>query len=88
MYDLAMRGVFVSDNPHVLLKLADQYVTAGARQDAIETYLEVARLFHQQRAFAKAIAIFKQVLKLDPDRADIRVRIAGLHRELGIPEPV
>ncbi|MDX2091586.1 MAG: tetratricopeptide repeat protein [Kofleriaceae bacterium] len=68
----------------VWLKIGDLYAKKGAKQDAIETYLKVARFYHEQGFFLKAVAVYKQILKLDPRLVDVILRLAELYRQLGL----
>ncbi|MEJ7604434.1 MAG: tetratricopeptide repeat protein, partial [Kofleriaceae bacterium] len=54
------------------------------KQDAIETYLKVARFYHDQGFFLKAVAVYKQILKLDPRLVDVILKLAELYRQLGL----
>src|SRR6476469_4569605 len=67
----------------VWLKIGDLYAQKGAKQDATETYLKVARFYHEQGFFLKAVAVYKQILKLDPRLVDVILKLAELYRELG-----
>jgi len=67
----------------VWLKIGDLYAKKGAKQDAIETYLRVARFYHEQGFLLKAVAVYKQILKLDPRLVDVILRLADLYRQLG-----
>src|SRR3954470_9248053 len=67
----------------VWLKIGDLYAKKGAKQDAIETYLKVARFYHEQGFFLKAVAVYNQILKLDPRLVDVILKLAELYRELG-----
>ena len=73
-------------DPRVLLKIGDLHAKAGLKQLAIEAYLKVARLYVEEHSWTKALAVYKQILKLDPELVDVRLRIAALYRDLGIPE--
>ena len=68
----------------VWLKIGDLYAKKGAKQDAIETYLKVARFYHDQGFFLKAVAVYKQILKLDPRLVDVILKLAELYRQLGL----
>src|SRR5882757_40990 len=68
----------------VWLKIGDLYAKKGAKQDAIETYLKVARFYHDQGFFLKAVAVYKQILKLDPRLVDVSLKLAELYRQLGL----
>jgi len=68
----------------VWLKIGDLYAKKGSKQDAIETYLKVARFYHEQGFFLKAVAVYKQVLKIDPRLVDVILKLAELYRQLGL----
>lgn len=77
----------VNEDPkdvRVWLKIGDLYAKKGAKQDAIETYLKVARFYHEQGFFLKAVAVYKQILKLDPRLVDVILKLAELYRQLGL----
>ncbi|MFN0248259.1 MAG: tetratricopeptide repeat protein [Kofleriaceae bacterium] len=77
----------VNEDPkdvRVWLKIGDLYAKKGAKQDAIETYLKVARFYHEQGFFLKAVAVYKQILKLDPRIVDVTLKLAELYRQLGL----
>jgi tetratricopeptide (TPR) repeat protein len=65
-----------------LLKIGDLYVRKGDRGSAIETYENVAGHYAQQGFFLKAIAVYKQILKLDPSRLDAQVRLGEMYEQL------
>jgi tetratricopeptide (TPR) repeat protein len=65
-----------------LLKIGDLYVRKGDRGSAIETYQGVADHYAQQGFFLKAIAVFKQILKLDPSRLDAQVQLGEMYEQL------
>lgn len=68
----------------VWLKIGDLYAKKGAKQDATETYLKVARFYHEQGFFLKAVAVYKQILKLDPRLVDVILKLAELYKQLGL----
>nr|HEX4312859.1 tetratricopeptide repeat protein [Kofleriaceae bacterium] len=68
----------------VWLKIGDLYAKKGAKQEAIDTYLKVARFYHEQGFFLKAVAVYKQILKLDPRLVDVILKLAELYRQLGL----
>lgn len=77
----------VNEDPkdvRVWLKIGDLYAKKGAKQDAIETYLKVARFYHEQGFFLKAVAVYKQILKLDPRLVDVILKLAELYKQLGL----
>lgn len=65
-----------------LLKIGDLYVRKGDRGAAIETYQKVADHYAAQGFFLKAIAVFKQILKLDPSRLDAQVQLGEMYEQL------
>ncbi len=77
----------VSEDPkdvRVWLKIGDLYAKKGAKQDATDTYLKVARFYQEQGFFLKAVAVYKQILKLDPRLVDVILKLAELYRQLGL----
>src|SRR5690348_6559322 len=67
----------------VWLKIGDLYAKKGAKQDATDTYLKVARFYDDQGFYLKAVAVYKQILKLDPRLVDVILKLAELYRRLG-----
>ena len=65
-----------------LLKIGDLFVRKGDRGSAIETYQQVADHYAQQGFFLKAIAVFKQILKLDPSRLEAHVQLGEMYEQL------
>jgi pilus assembly protein FimV len=68
----------------VWLKIGDLYAKKGSKQEAIETYLRVAHFYHEQGFFLKAVAVYKQILKLDPRLVDVTLKLAELYRQMGL----
>ncbi len=68
----------------VWLTVGDLYAKRGAKQEAIDTYLKVARFYGEQGFHRKAIAVYRQVLKLDPNLIEVNLRLAELYREIGL----
>jgi tetratricopeptide (TPR) repeat protein len=68
----------------VWLKIGDLYAKKGSKQEATATYERVARFYHEQGFFLKAVAVYKQILKLDPRLVDVILKLAELHRQLGL----
>ncbi len=64
------------------LKVGDLYTRKGARKEACDTYGRVARTYAQQGFFLKAVAVYKQILKLDPSRLDIQLALAEMYEHL------
>jgi len=77
----------LSEDPsdvRTLLKKGDLLVRVGDKQQAVETYLVVASTYSQQGFHLKAVAVFKQILKIDDSRIDVNLRLADEYQNLGI----
>ncbi len=55
-----------------------------ARAAAVETYTKVAQSYDQQGFFLKAVAVYKQILKLDTRLVEVHLKLAELYRQLGL----
>ncbi len=66
----------------VWLKIGDLYVKKGAKREATETYLRVANYYSEQGFFLKAVAVYKQILKLNPRLVEVHLKLAELYRQL------
>ena len=75
----------VSEDPNDVrtwLKIGDLYTRKGSRREACDTYSRVARTYAAQGFFLKAVAVYKQILKLDPSRLDVQVALAEMYEHL------
>jgi pilus assembly protein FimV len=68
----------------VWLKIGDLYAKKGAKGEATETYLKVAKFYSEQGFYLKAVAVYKQILKLDPRLVEVNLKLAELYRQLGL----
>ena len=68
----------------VWLKIGDLHAKRGARKEATETYLKVAEFYGEQGFYLKAVAVYKQVLKLEPRLVEVNIRLAQVYRQLGL----
>lgn len=59
-----------------LLKVADLHVKLGEFEDALHAYQQVAYHYASEDIYEKAVAVYKQALRVAPDNAH-------LHRDLG-----
>jgi tetratricopeptide (TPR) repeat protein len=66
------------------LNLANLYYRREDFPRAVETFLEVAKIYEDSGATLKAIAVYKQAIKLDRDRADLHVLIADNYERHGL----
>ncbi len=65
------------------LMLADCLVRSGSAREAIDHYLQVARTYTTKKQPQKALAVFRQVLNLDPSRLDVLLAVAELNHVMG-----
>lgn len=75
----------VDDDPRDVrtwLKIGDLYTRKGAHREATQTYHRVAEHYADQGFFLKAVAVYKQILKLDPGRLDVSTRLAEMYENL------
>jgi tetratricopeptide (TPR) repeat protein len=68
----------------VLLKIGELQQKKGDNAAAAETFGKVADAYGEQGFFLKAVAVYKQMLKLAPDDVRVNERLAGLYQQLGI----
>lgn len=76
----------LDQDPHdlrMLLRLGDLYARGGRASDAVQAYLRVAGLYVEHGFYLKAVAVYKQVLKID-DITIVREELAGLYHQLGL----
>jgi pilus assembly protein FimV len=69
---------------NVRLKVGDLKLRLGKADEAIAAYLKVADQFTRDGFDAKAVAIYKQVSKLDGKRYDVYIPLADLYQRLGL----
>ena len=72
------------DDVRVRLRIGDLQARLGKRRDAIETYEQVAEEYYYQGFYLKSVAVLKQILRLDPNRTDIQVKLAELYQQLNL----
>jgi pilus assembly protein FimV len=66
----------------LLMKAGELCQKMNENQRAAEFFGRVANEYAFDGYFLKAIAVFKQVARLDPERPEINVRLADLHFQL------
>jgi tetratricopeptide (TPR) repeat protein len=65
-------------------KLAELYSRTGKSSEAFEQYETVAKCFAGNGFYLKAIAIYRQMQKLDPSQISIYARLAELNEKQGL----
>ncbi|MCB9555605.1 MAG: tetratricopeptide repeat protein [Deltaproteobacteria bacterium] len=68
----------------IWLKIGDLFAKKGSRAEAVDTYLKVAEFYSEQGFYLKAVAVYKQILRLDPSLVDVNLRLAELYKQLGL----
>jgi tetratricopeptide (TPR) repeat protein len=68
----------------VRLRIGDLQARLGKKREAVETYEQVAEDYFYQGFYLKSVAVLKQILRLDPARTDIQVRLAELYQQLNL----
>lgn len=72
------------DDYRARIKLAEFYAKQGNQQRAEEEFLTVAKSYKEDGFNLKAIATYKQVLKLNPDNSTIILELADLYKRQGL----
>lgn len=72
------------DDYRARIKLAEFYAKQGNEQRAEEEFLTVAKSYKEDGFNLKAIATYKQVLKLNPDNSTIILELADLYKRQGL----
>ena len=65
-----------------LLKIGDIHTKKGSTREACDAYLKVGEAYTQQGFHLKAVAVYKQILKLDPQRIDVYLKLASNYEQL------
>jgi tetratricopeptide (TPR) repeat protein len=68
----------------LLLEVGDTYRRWGEVEEAITHYTKVASLHRGEGYDARAIAVLKQIINLDPMRHTVRVALAELYQQIGL----
>src|SRR2546423_4861755 len=71
------------DDVRVLQKLAELFQRMNRKAEAADCFEKVARTYSQQGFYLKAVALYKQVLKVI-DRVEVSIRLAELYQQLGL----
>ncbi|HYV43873.1 MAG TPA: tetratricopeptide repeat protein [Myxococcaceae bacterium] len=68
----------------VLQKMGELYQKKNDNIQAAYYFTKVAESYSQDGFFLKAVALYKQVLKLNPNLVDVNLKLAELHQQLGL----
>lgn len=64
--------------------VGDLYLKKGAKAQAIEAFLKAGTTFQDAGFALKTIAVYKKIIKLDPARMDVVLKLADVNAERGI----
>ncbi|WP_375767285.1 tetratricopeptide repeat protein [Archangium gephyra] len=68
----------------VLQKMGELYQKKNDNVQAAHYFTKVAEGYSSDGFFLKAVALYKQVLKLNPNLLDVNLKLAELHQQLGL----
>ena len=69
---------------NIRLKVGDIHLKQGKTDEAVSSYLKAAQQFTKDGFDSKAIALYKQVTKIDPKRYDVYLPLSELYQRLGL----
>lgn len=70
------------DDMRIRFRIAELYYKSKQTAKALETYQEIATLYEEKNFVLKAVAVYKNMLKLDPAAIEINTRMADLYLKL------
>ena len=68
----------------ILLKVGEIQHRKGDTAASAGTFNQVAEIYGDQGFFLKAVAVYKQIVKLTPDDIRVNEKLAGLYQQLGL----
>src|SRR3954470_18189521 len=68
----------------VLQKMGELFQKKNDNAQAASYFIKVAESYSNDGFFLKAVALYKQVLKLNPNLVDVNLKLAELHQQLGL----
>jgi tetratricopeptide (TPR) repeat protein len=71
------------DEPEISLCLGELFLKNQLMPEATEAYDQAARLFLQEESVVKAVCCYKEILKIQPTRADICVSLGDANARRG-----
>jgi len=72
----------------IRLRIAETFVKARNAEKAIETFKQVAEYYEGENFMLKAVAMYKNIIKLNPGLVETNLKLAGLYEQLGMPTDV
>lgn len=77
----------VAEDPEdvrIWLKIGDLFTKKGTVPQAVSTYARVAVYYSERGFFLKAVAVWKQILNIDPTYFEAHLKLAELYVQLGL----
>jgi len=71
------------ENATFQVKLAEVYQRKGEEEKAIAKYLQAAEVFCREKFFPQAMAIYKQVISINPHLIHANQKMGEVYREMG-----
>ena len=84
---LAMFKEAVKEDPkdtRTWLRMAEVHVRLGQNDKATEVYQKTVDLYVEQGFFQRAVAVYKNIIKLAPEFIEVRLKLADVFRQLGL----
>jgi tetratricopeptide (TPR) repeat protein len=72
------------DDVRIWLKIGDLFTKKQAVSQAVSTYDRVAVYYSERGFFLKAVAVWKQILNIDPSYTEAHLKLAELYVQLGL----
>lgn len=69
----------------VCQKLGDLYIKKGSKKEAQKFQEKVAEDYTAKGFYLKAIAVYKQILRVDPSQLSLNLKLADLYNRQGLP---
>ncbi len=74
-----------SSNPQVSIKIAEHFLREGKRELGVGEYLNAAELFLEKRQTQLAMAVYRNIITIDPERYSVYETLADLYLKGGFP---
>gem|GEM_PF-1207184 len=72
-------------NPQVSIKLAEHFLRENKRELAVDEYLNAAQCFLEKRQTQLAMAVYRNIITIDPERYSVYETLADLYLKAGFP---
>jgi tetratricopeptide (TPR) repeat protein len=66
------------------LKLAEVYSRRGEEKEAIGQYLKASEIFIREQSIPQAMAVYKQVLSLNPHLVEVNLKMGEIYAKMGM----